>query len=115
MVRRLIERVDIGPDDIVATFKTGAGEAVELPSAESARRRTQALSLKHTGAVAFSRTGDPATGEFGDAEIIVAIGDVDLTALQPKAPEAVVEPPETTELPFGKSGKPAAKEKRKRS
>jgi hypothetical protein len=35
------------------------------------------------GAVAFSRTGDPATGDFGDATVIRNFGDVpdDLSAL----------------------------------
>jgi hypothetical protein len=35
------------------------------------------------GAVAFSRTGDPATGDFGDAKIIKKFGEVpdDLSAL----------------------------------
>jgi hypothetical protein len=37
----------------------------------------------HVGAVAFSRTGDPGTGDFGDAKIIRKFGDVpdDLSAL----------------------------------
>ena len=37
----------------------------------------------HTGAVAFSRTGDPATGDFGDATVLRKFGDVpdDLSAL----------------------------------
>jgi hypothetical protein len=47
--------------------------------------RAEALSRKvgHVGAVAFSRTGDPATGIFNDAEVIRKIGDVpdDLSAL----------------------------------
>ena len=30
----------------------------------------------HTGAVAFSRTGDPATGDFNDAKVIKKFGDV---------------------------------------
>ena len=35
------------------------------------------------GAVAFSRTGDPATGDFGDAKIIKKFGEVpdDLSTL----------------------------------
>jgi hypothetical protein len=39
--------------------------------------------LGHTGAVAFSRTGDPATGEFSDATVLRKFGDVpkDLSAL----------------------------------
>jgi hypothetical protein len=47
--------------------------------------RAEALSRKqgHVGAVAFSRTGDPATGVFSDAEVIRKFGDVpdDLSAL----------------------------------
>jgi hypothetical protein len=37
----------------------------------------------HTGAVAFSRTGDPATGNFRDATVLRKFGDVpdDLSAL----------------------------------
>jgi hypothetical protein len=31
--------------------------------------------------VAFSRTGDPATGEFDDASIVAQFGAVDLDAL----------------------------------
>ena len=30
----------------------------------------------NVGAVAFSRTGDPATGDFGDANVIKKCGDV---------------------------------------
>lgn len=62
-----------------------AGEAVECLSANAAVMRGEALSRKPgcVGAVAFSRTGDPATGEFGDAELIRKFGDVpeDLSAL----------------------------------
>jgi hypothetical protein len=47
--------------------------------------RAGALSGKegHVGAVAFSRTGDPATGDFSDAKVIRKFGDVpaDLSAL----------------------------------
>jgi hypothetical protein len=61
------------------------GEAVECPSANAAVMRAEALSRKpgHVGALAFSRSGDPATGEFGDAKLIRKFGDVpdDLSAL----------------------------------
>jgi hypothetical protein len=47
--------------------------------------RAEALSRKedHVGAVAFSRTGDPATGDFSDATVLRKFGDVpdDLSAL----------------------------------
>jgi hypothetical protein len=47
--------------------------------------RADALSRKegHLGAVAFSRTGDPATGDFSDATVIRKFGNVpdDLSTL----------------------------------
>jgi hypothetical protein len=70
----------IAADDGVAP-----GEPVECFSPNAAVMRAEALSRKegHVGAVAFSRTGDPATGDFGDAEVIRKFGDVpdDLSAL----------------------------------
>jgi len=56
-----------------------------LQSERGSVMRAEALSRKpgHVGAVAFSRTGDPATGDFGDATVIRKFGDVpdDPTAL----------------------------------
>jgi len=47
--------------------------------------RAEALSRKegNVGAVAFSRTGDPPTGDFRDAKVIKKFGDVpeDLSTL----------------------------------
>jgi hypothetical protein len=47
--------------------------------------RAEAFSRRkgYVGAVAFSRTGDPATGEFSDATVIRKFGDVpdDLSVL----------------------------------
>ena len=47
--------------------------------------RAEALSRKegHVGAVAFSRTGDTATGDFSDAKVIRKFGDMpdDLSTL----------------------------------
>jgi hypothetical protein len=47
--------------------------------------RAEALSRKdgHVGGLAFSRTGDPATGDFSDAKVIRKFGDVpdDLSVL----------------------------------
>ena len=61
------------------------GQAEECRSAGEAMRRAESLSRKegHIGAVAFSRTGDPGSGEFEDAKLIKAFGDVpsDLSAL----------------------------------
>jgi hypothetical protein len=49
-----------------------AGEAVECFNPNAAVMKAEALSRKpgYVGAVAFSRTGDPATGDFGDATVI---------------------------------------------
>ena len=62
-----------------------AGEPLERFNPDVAAMRAEALSRKegHVGAVAFSRTGDPATGDFSDDKMIRKFGDVpnDLTAL----------------------------------
>jgi hypothetical protein len=49
-----------------------AGEPTECVNPNAAVMRADALSRKegHVGAVAFSRTGDPATGDFSDANVI---------------------------------------------
>ena len=56
-------------------------EPVEAPNSEAARRRAEAAAAKHGGAIAFSRTGDPNAGEFGDAVIVATYGEVDKTLL----------------------------------
>jgi hypothetical protein len=70
----------VSSDDGVA-----AGEPTECFNPNAAVMRAEALSRKegHVGAVAFSRTGDPATGDFSDAKVIKKFGDVpdDLSAL----------------------------------
>ena len=68
-------------DDVGAP---AAGAAEECQNAATAIRRAEALSRAagHTGAVAFSRSGDPMTGEFGDATLLKSFGEVpDLSAL----------------------------------
>jgi hypothetical protein len=42
---------------------------------------TRALAVGHAGALAFSRTGDPATGEFQDAVVLAQFGEVALDSL----------------------------------
>ncbi|MGI3903481.1 MAG: hypothetical protein ACRYGP_19545 [Janthinobacterium lividum] len=56
-------------------------EPAEAPNAESARRRAKAAATKHAGALAFSRAGDPNTGEFDEAKLTASFGDVDPTLL----------------------------------
>jgi hypothetical protein len=62
-----------------------AGEPPECFNPVAVVMRAEALSRKegNVGAVAFSRTGDPATGDFSDAKVIRKFGDVpdDLSAL----------------------------------
>lgn len=70
----------VAADDGVA-----AGEPTECFNPVAVVMRAEALSHKpgHVGAVAFSRTGDPATGNFGDAKVIKKFGEVpdDLSTL----------------------------------
>ena len=70
----------VAADDGIA-----AGEPTECFNPTAVAMLAEALSRKpgHVGAVAFSRTGDPATGEFGDAKVIGKFGDVpsDLSSL----------------------------------
>jgi hypothetical protein len=62
-----------------------AGEPTECFNPIAVVMRAEVLSRKegHVGAVAFSRTGDPATGDFSDAKVIRKFGDVptDLSSL----------------------------------
>ena len=55
-----------------------AGAAEECQSASTALRRAEAMSRipGSIGAVAFSRTGDPMIGEFGDARLLRKFGNV---------------------------------------
>lgn len=53
-----------------------AGEAEECPMPGAAERKARRLALTHAGAVAFSRTGDPAEGEFEDAVVLSSVGEV---------------------------------------
>ena len=58
-------------------------EGVECSNASAAQRRAVALAAQHGGAVAFSRTGDPALGDFADAVLLGRFGTLpdDLTDL----------------------------------
>ncbi|BCM19212.1 hypothetical protein [Mesorhizobium sp. J8] len=53
-----------------------AGSAVEVQDIEHALRLAEKLAECSAGVVAFSRTGDPASGEFDDAVILYANGTV---------------------------------------
>lgn len=48
---------------------------IQAQSAAQAMRMAERLAAKG-GAVAFSRTGDPETGDFDDAVVLASIGEV---------------------------------------
>lgn len=52
-----------------------ADEAVECQSSTAAAARARALAATKAGAVAFSRTGDPETGDWADAVVLLRVGD----------------------------------------
>ena len=52
-----------------------AGEARECPSSGAARREAARMAAANAGAVAYSRSGDPAAGEFDDAKILEVFGE----------------------------------------
>jgi hypothetical protein len=53
-----------------------AGEAQDRSTASAAESLARRMAETAAGAVAFSRTGDPATGEFEDAVVIRTFGIV---------------------------------------
>lgn len=67
----------VATDDAIA-----AGEPMECFNPNAAVMRAEALSRKegHVGVVAFSRTGDPATGDFADAKLIRKFGEFRATS-----------------------------------
>jgi hypothetical protein len=53
-----------------------AGEAKECQSAAGAQREAARMAVTSAGAVAFSRTGNPAKGEFEEAVVLRNFGEV---------------------------------------
>lgn len=53
-----------------------AMEPLEARSADAARYMVQSLATAGKGGVAFSRTGDPALGEFSDGLVLAARGNL---------------------------------------
>lgn len=53
-----------------------AGEAQECQTASAAIRHAESMAKANVGAVAFSRKGDPSTGDFEAAEVIGKFGKV---------------------------------------
>jgi hypothetical protein len=53
-----------------------AGEAREAQTEGGARRMASAMDAAKAGAIAFSRAGDPSSGEFDDAVILARYAEV---------------------------------------
>jgi hypothetical protein len=75
--RARIKRSDDDGGDIVAC------DPKETRSSQHAIRLAGSLAAEegHCGAIAFSRTGDPALGDFDDAVILKIVGEVDIGLL----------------------------------
>lgn len=52
------------------------GEAQECQTSSAAIRRAQSMAATHAGAIAFSRSGDPKTGDFEPAEVLKSFGEI---------------------------------------
>ena len=52
------------------------GEAQDRQTASAAEAAARRMSYVHPGAIAFSRTGDPSSGDFEDAVVIRSFGEV---------------------------------------
>ncbi|HEV7317696.1 MAG TPA: hypothetical protein VGO04_03685 [Ensifer sp.] len=67
---------------VVQSFTLGsrgayiADDPVPATGAEHARRLAERLAASKVGVIAFSRSGDPATGEFEDATVLFMSGDL---------------------------------------
>ena len=59
-----------------------AEDAQELPSAAAALRRAKTFEAPGRAAIAFSRTGDPQTGDWGDAVILGQFGALPEEAIE---------------------------------
>ena len=88
--RRLLKREEprwstrsSGADAVVVPFGRGEDgnivplEPIEARDSVGARNCARDAAAKHGGAIAFSRTGDPDSGEFSDAVILAKISEVD--------------------------------------
>lgn len=65
---------------VVQSFSQGrkgtitADLPMQLPSGDQAKRRALRLSESKLGVVAFSRSGDPSTGDYEDAVVLARYG-----------------------------------------
>lgn len=48
----------------------------QAPTASAAVARAKAIAPKHAGVIAWSRTADPDTGDYGDPVVLVRLGKI---------------------------------------
>jgi hypothetical protein len=53
-----------------------AEDGVEAPSPSAAIWQARVLAARKAGAIAFSRSGDPDTGDYGDAVVLARFGEM---------------------------------------
>jgi len=53
-----------------------ADQPQQAPSASAAISRAKALAAKHAGVIAWSRTADPDTGDYGDPVELIRLGTI---------------------------------------
>jgi hypothetical protein len=73
------------PFEIGPRGKLMEGQAVPATSGDHAVRLAHRMEPRVAGAVAFSRTGDPETGDWDDAVILVVLGAVPPDLLESRA------------------------------
>lgn len=60
------------------------GQPVPATSASHARRLAERIRAHHAGVVAFSRTGDPELGDWDDAVVLAAYGELPAEVERPQ-------------------------------
>ncbi|MBV8564225.1 MAG: hypothetical protein JO366_02580 [Methylobacteriaceae bacterium] len=58
------------------------GEALQAADADTSINIARDLSQTHAGVLAFSRTGNPAAGRYGDPVLLARFGHVEMDALR---------------------------------
>ncbi len=69
------------PFEVSERGRVTAGQAQQASSAAQADRMARGFAASRGGGIAFSRSGDPATGDFDDAQVIGRYGHVPEEAL----------------------------------
>jgi hypothetical protein len=53
-----------------------AEDGIEAPTPSAAISRARMLATRKAGAIAFSRSGDPDAGDYGDAVVLARFGEM---------------------------------------